>query len=68
MYKLNSKIYSIFKFIQSIIYWLKRKIILILVLSMIGISNGLNEEDRIIMGNQYTIEQEQKENDEDIFE
>lgn len=68
MYKPNSKIYSIFKFIQSIIYWLKRKIILILVLSMIGISNGLNEEDRIIMGNQYTIEQEQKENDEDIFE
>jgi len=68
MYKPNSKIYSIFKFIQSIIYWLKRKIILILVLSMIGISNGLNEEDRIIMGNQYTIEQEQKENDEDVFE
>ena len=68
MCKPNNKIYSILGFIKSIIHWLKRKIILILVLSMIGISNGINGEDKMIMGNQYVIEQEQKENDEDIFE
>ena len=68
MYKLNNNIYSILRFIKSITYWLKRKIILILVLSMIGISNGMNEEDKIIMGNQYKIEQEQKENDDNIFD
>jgi len=63
MYKLSNYIYSILRFIKSISCWLKRKIILILVLSMIGISNGMNEEDRMIMKNQYKIEQEQKEND-----
>ncbi|MCD6543191.1 MAG: hypothetical protein J7K34_01650 [Flavobacteriaceae bacterium] len=68
MCKPNNKIYSILGFIKSTIHWLKRKIILILVLSMIGISNGMNEEDKMIIGNQYTIEQEQKKNDEDIFE
>jgi len=67
MYKLNNNFYSILRFIKSIIHWLKRKVILILVLSMIGISNGMNEEDRMIMNNQYKIEQEQKENDDDIF-
>ena len=65
MYKLNNNIYSILRFIKSITYWLKRKVILFLVLSMIGISNGINEEDRTIMNNQYKIEQEQKENDDD---
>lgn len=68
MYKLNNNIYSILRLIKSIIHWLKRKIILVLVLSMIGISNGMNEEGKIIMGNQYKIEQEQKENDDNIFD
>ncbi len=68
MYKLNNKIYSILRFINTTIHWLKRRIILILVLSMIGISNGMNEEDRMIMDNQYKIEQEQKENDDNIFD
>jgi len=68
MYKLNKKSYLIFRFIKEIIYWLKRKIILILVASMIGISNGINEEDKMINDNQNKIEQKQKENDDDIFE
>lgn len=67
MYKSNNNIYSILGFINSIIHWLKRKIILVLVLSMIGISNGTNEEDKIIMGSQYKIEQKQKENDDNIL-
>ena len=67
MYKLNNKIYSVLGFIESIIHWLTRKIILVLVLLMIGLSNGMNEEDKIIMGNQYKIEQEQKENDDNIL-
>ena len=40
--------------------------ILILVSSMIGISNGIYEEDKMINDNK--MEQEQKENDDDIFE
>ncbi len=68
MYKLNKKSYLIFRFIKEIIHWLKRKIILILVASMIGISNGIYEEDKIINDNQNKIEQKQKENDDDIFE
>jgi len=67
MYKLNNKIYSVLGFIKSIIHWLTRKIILVLVLLMIGLSNGMNEEDKIIMGNQYKIEQEQKEKDDNIL-
>ena len=67
MYKLNNKIYSVLGFIKSIIHWLTRKIIIVLVLLMIGLSNGMNEEDKIIMGNQYKIEQEQKENDDNIL-
>ena len=68
MYKPNNKIYSILGFIKSIIPWMKRKIILILVLFMIGLSNGMSEEDRKIMHNKYKIEQEQKKNDDNIFE
>ncbi len=34
---------------------------------MIGISNGVYEEDKMIYDNQNKIEQEQKENDDDIF-
>ena len=67
MYKLNNKIYSVLGFIKSIIHWFTRKIILVLVLFMIGLSNGMNEEDKIIMGNQYKIEQEQKEKDDNIL-
>ena len=60
--------YSIFRIIKEISHWLKRKIILILVSSMIGISNGIYEENKMANDNQIKIEQEQKENDDDIFE
>ena len=66
MYKLNKKSCSISGFINKITHWLKRKMILILVSSMIGISNGIYEEDKMINDNK--MEQEQKENDDAIFE
>ncbi len=68
MYKLNKKSYLISGSIKEFSHWLKRKIILILVSSMIGISNGIYEEDKMLNDNQSKIEQEQKENDDDIFE
>ncbi len=68
MYKLNKKSYSISGFIKELTHWLKRKIILILVSSMLGFSNGMYEEDKMINDNRNKIEQEQKENDDDIFE
>jgi len=68
MYKLNSKTHSILKFVKSTIHWIKKKIILILVAFMIGLSNGMYEEDQMINNNQPKTEQEQKETDDDIFE
>lgn len=63
MHKLNKKNY-----IRSIARWLKRKIILILVTFMVGISNGMYEEDIMIFDNQNKIEQEQKDKNDDIYE
>ena len=68
MYKLNSRIYSTLRFIKSITHWIKKKIILILVAFMIGLSNGMYEENQMTNDNQSKTEQEQKENDDDIFE
>ena len=42
------------------IYWLKRKILLIITAFMLGISNSINEEDRSIFGNDVKIEQQEK--------
>jgi hypothetical protein len=42
------------------IYWLKRKILLIITAFMIGMSNSINEEDRSIFGNDVKIEQQDK--------
>lgn len=42
------------------IYWLKRKILLIITAFMLGISNSINEEDRSIFGNDVKIEQQDK--------
>lgn len=63
MHKLNKKNY-----IRSIARWLKRKIILILVTFMVGLSNGMYEEDIMIFDNQNKIEQEQKDKNDDIYE
>ena len=68
MYKLNKNNYSISKIIKSITHWLKRKIILILTAFMVGISNGMYQEDEMINGNQNKVEQEQKEKNDELFE
>lgn len=39
------------------IYWLKKRILLIITAFMIGISNSINEEDISVFGNQHQIEQ-----------
>ena len=40
--------------------WIKRKIILIITAFMLGMSNAMYHEDKIINGNQNYTEQEQK--------
>ncbi len=65
MYK---KKYFRLSFIKSIVRWLKRKIILTLVAFMVGLSNGMYEEDIMIFDNQNKIELEQKGENDDIFE
>jgi hypothetical protein len=42
------------------IYWLKRKLLLIITAFMLGMSNSINEEDKSIFGNEHTIEQQDK--------
>ena len=40
--------------------WIKRKIILIITAFMVGMSNGLNEGDTMLNGNQNHTEQQNK--------
>lgn len=40
--------------------WIKRKIILIITAFMLGMSNAMYDEDKMINGNQNYTEQEQK--------
>ena len=68
MYKPNKKNYTITSFIKLFAHWLKRKFILILVAFMVGLSNGMYEEDIMIFDNQNKIEQEKKDKNDDIFE
>ncbi len=42
------------------IYWLKRKVLIIITAFMLGMSNSLNDEDKSVFGNQYRIEQQDK--------
>lgn len=42
------------------IYWLKRKIILIITALILGLSNSINEEDKTLFDNQYKTEQQDK--------
>lgn len=42
------------------ILWVRRKAILIITAFMIGMSNGLNVEDKMINGNQNHTEQQHK--------
>jgi hypothetical protein len=41
-------------------HWAKRKIILIITAFMIGMSNGINQDDKTIYGNQNHVEQQHK--------
>lgn len=43
--------------------WIKRKILLIITAFMIGLSNGIYEEDKSILGNHNYIEQAYNEED-----
>lgn len=41
-------------------HWIKRKIILIITSFMLGMSNAMYDEDKMINGNQNYTEQQQK--------
>ena len=58
MYKQKNKT-RLEKF-KHLIYWIKRKIILIITAFMLGMSNAMYDEDKMINGNQNYTEQEQK--------
>ena len=42
------------------VLWVKRKLLLIITAFMVGMSNGLNEGDTMISGNQNQTEQQDK--------
>jgi hypothetical protein len=58
MYKHNNK--TRLEKSKRPILWVKRKIILIITALMLGMANGMNEEDKMINGNQNYTEQQQK--------
>jgi len=45
---------------KHITHWIKRIIILIITAFMLGMSNAMYDEDKMINGNQNHTEQEQK--------
>ncbi|MDW5290904.1 hypothetical protein [Formosa sp. PL04] len=45
---------------KHIIYWIKRKFILVIAAVMLGMSNAMYHEDHTISGNQIHTEQEDK--------
>jgi hypothetical protein len=45
---------------KSPILWIKRKMILIITALMLGMSNGMNAENKMINGNQNHTEQQHK--------
>ncbi len=42
------------------ILWIKRKLLLIITAFMLGMSNSINEEDKMVNGNKYYTEQHDK--------
>lgn len=42
------------------VHWIKRKLILIIAAFMIGMSNAMYDEDKIVNGNHYQTEQKDK--------
>lgn len=44
----------------SIVHWIKRKFLLLITALMLGMSNAMFDENKMVDGNQNYIEQEQK--------
>lgn len=42
------------------LYWIKTKLLLIIMAFMLGISNSINEEDKTVFDTQYQIEHQDK--------
>ena len=45
---------------RPLLHWMKRKLLLIITAFMLGMSNGMNTEDRSINGSFVQIEQQDK--------
>jgi len=60
MYKLNNKFFGIIKLFQPFFKWLRRKLFLIITAFMLGMSNVILEEERMLNDTQPNTEQEQK--------
>lgn len=45
---------------KPLLYWLKRKTLIIITAFMLGISNSINEDDKSLFGKKHTIEQRDK--------
>lgn len=65
MYKSNNKFYGIIKYFLLILNWLRRKIFLIITAFMLGMSNVILEEDRMLNDTKPQTEQEQKSTNDD---
>ena len=59
MYKQNNK-KRLEQSKRSILYWVKRKLIVIMTAFMLGMSNGMNVHDEALKGNQNYTEQHKK--------
>ena len=58
MYKQNNK--PRLEKSKRLILWVKRKIIVIITALMLGMSNGMNNENNMLNGNRYNTEQQDK--------
>ena len=58
MYKQNNK--TRLEKSRPITHWIKRKIMIVITAFMLGMSNGMNAEDRTINGNNVQTEQQDK--------
>lgn len=58
MYKQKNKTYL--EKSKHFVHWIKIKMILIMTAVMLGMSNAMHDEDKMIHGNQDYTEQEQK--------
>ena len=59
MYKQNNK-KRLEQSKRPLLYWVKRKLIVIITAFMLGMSNGMNVHDEAIKGNQNYTEQHKK--------